>query len=415
MQFIRLVLKNLRRNLLRTMLTVFGTMALVLVVTLVWSILSFIDKMTEEKSKNFKVMITERWQVPSRMPFAYAATLAEGAARRPEDIRPLDSMSWQFYVGSTELGKITRESMLVAFALEPKKLATMMDDLDSLPPDQARDLQSNIKKLETNKRGLIVGIDLLKKFNKRVGERLKIYSLNFKDIDLEFDLVGAFPDGRYNQVAAMNRDYLNDAIDNYPREHSGVRHPLADGSMSFFLLRVADSESFQRISAQIMSSPSFSNPAVKCETYSSGIASFFDAYKTILWGLRWLLAPAILVVLSLVLANSISISVRERRMEVAVFKVLGFRPVHILALVIGEAVALGALAGLASATAAYYVIDKVIGGVPFPIGFIPRFFIPEEAIGWGVAIGALTSLAGSLLPAWTACRIKVAEVFSRVA
>ena len=128
-----------------------------------------------------------------------------------------------------------------------------------------------------------------------------------------------------------------------------------------------------------------------------------------------MLAPAILVVLSLVLANSISISVRERRMEVAVFKVLGFRPVHILGLVIGEAVALGALAGLVSAAATYYVIDKVVGGVPFPIGFIPRFFIPEEAIGWGVAIGALASLAGSALPAWSACRIKVSEVFSRVA
>src|SRR5262249_38757147 len=163
-------------------------------------------------------------------------------------------------------------------------------------------------------------------------------------------------------------DYLNDAIDNYPREHSGQRHPLADRSMNLFWLRVADSESFQRISGQIMSSPSFSNPAVKCETASSGIASLFDAYKTIIWGLRWLPASAILVVLSLVLANSISISVRERRMEVAVFKVLGFRPVHILGLVIGEAVALGALAGLASSATAYYVIDKVVGGVPFPIG-----------------------------------------------
>jgi putative ABC transport system permease protein len=415
MQFIRLVLKNLRRNLLRTILTTFGTVALVFVVTLVWSILSFLDKMTEEKSNNFKVIITERWQVPSRMPFAYAATLAEGAARRPGDIRPLDSMSWQFYGGTTEQGKITRESMMFAFALEPKKLATMMDDLDSLPPDQARDLQTNIKKLEMNKRGIIVGIDILTKFNKRIGERIKLYGINYKDIDLEFDLVGAFPDGRYNQAAAMNRDYLNDAIDNYPREHGGQRHPMADGSLNLFWLRVADSESFQRISGQIMSSPSFSNPAVKCETASSGIASFFDAYKTIIWGLRWLLAPAILVVLSLVLANSISINVRERRMEVAVFKVLGFRPVHILALVIGEAVAIGALAGLFSASASYYVIDKMVGGVPFPIGFIPRFFIPIEAIGWGLAIGALTSLAGSVLPAWTACRIKVSEVFSRVA
>ena len=143
----------------------------------------------------------------------------------------------------------------------------------------------------------------------------------------------------------MNRDYLNDAIDDYPRTHSGQRHPMADSSLNLVWLRVADSDSFQRIAGQVMASPSFTTPAVKCETASSGIASFLDAYKDLIWAMRWLLSPAILITLSLILANAISINVRERRMEVAVFKVLGFRPGHILALVIGEAVMIGAFLG----------------------------------------------------------------------
>ena len=65
---------------------------------------------------------------------------------------------------------------------------------------------------------------------------------------------------------------------------------------------------------------------MKCETASSGIATFLEAYRDLIWGMRWLLAPAILVTLSLVISNAISISVRERRMELAVLKVLGFRP-----------------------------------------------------------------------------------------
>lgn len=415
MQFIRLILKNLRRNIVRTILTALGTMALVFVVTLVWTILSSLDKATAEKSNNFKAIITERWQVPSLMPFPYASALIDGAARRPEDVRPLDSMSWQFYGGSTEQGKMTRESMMFAFALEPKKLATMMDDLDSLSPDESAELQANIKKLENNKRGMIFGIERMAMLNKRVGERIKIYSMNYKDIDLEFDIIGTFPDGRYNQTAAMNRDYLNDAIDNYPATHAGQRHPRADKSLDLFWLRVSDSDSFQRIAGQIMSSPNFSDPAVKCETASSGIASFLDAYKDLLWAMRWLLSPAILFTLSLILANSISINVRERRMEVAVFKVLGFRPVHILGMVVGEAVALGALSGLLSAGGAYLAINKLLGGLPFRIAFFPVFYIPAEAIWWGIAMGGLTALAGSIMPAWTACRIKVSEVFARVA
>ena len=98
-----------------------------------------------------------------------------------------------------------------------------------------------------------------------------------------------------------------------------------------------------------MKSPLYTQPAVKCETAASGIASFLESYRDLIWMMRWLLAPAILLTLSLVIANAISISVRERRREFAVLRVLGFRPRHILVLVVGEAVALGGFAGLASA------------------------------------------------------------------
>ena len=45
--------------------------------------------------------------------------------------------------------------------------------------------------------------------------------------------------------------------------------------------------------------------------------------------------------MALVIANAISISVRERRTEMAVLKVLGFRPGQILVLVLGEALLIG--------------------------------------------------------------------------
>jgi hypothetical protein len=36
------------------------------------------------------------------MPLSYAASLGEGAARRPGDVRPVDSMTWQIYLGTTD-------------------------------------------------------------------------------------------------------------------------------------------------------------------------------------------------------------------------------------------------------------------------------------------------------------------------
>ncbi len=53
---------------LRSILTALGTMVLVLVVTLVWSVLHLIDTVTAEKSHDLKAFISERWSVPSRLP-----------------------------------------------------------------------------------------------------------------------------------------------------------------------------------------------------------------------------------------------------------------------------------------------------------------------------------------------------------
>ena len=159
----------------------------------------------------------------------------------------------------------------------------------------------------------------------------------------------------------------------------------------------------------------FTSPAVKVETASSGVASFLDAYRDLLWGMRWLLVPAILVTMAMVISNAISISVRERRTEMAVLKVLGYGPNQILALVLGEALLIGVLSGTLSSGITYLLINNVMGGVKFPIAFFPAFFIPPDALWWGPTIGALTAFAGSVVPAWSARSVKVSEVFSKIA
>lgn len=417
MKFLLLILKNVRRNLLRSTLTAAGTMVLVFVVTLVWSVLNFLDQATSEKAQNLKTIVTERWQIPSRMPFSYAQTLTEGAPRQEGDVRVAapDSMTWQFYGGTLDPKNRTPENSLFAIAMEPEKLMTMMDDLDSLPADKAAEFAQVVDKLKTNKQGMVLGKERLRQIQKRVGERIKIFSINYREIDLEFEIVGLFPDGRYDLSAAFNRQYLNDAMDRYPASHGGKQHPMMAGSLNLVWLRVADRDSFQKVRDQIEESPLYSNPAVKCETAASGVSTFMEAYRDLIFGMRYLLAPAIIAVLSLVIANAISISVRERRTELAVLKVLGFRPLQILVLVLGEALLLGGVSGLASAGLTYVVINKVFGGLNFPIAFFSTFLIPYQAVWWGLAVGGLASLVGSIGPALSARNVKVSEVFAKVA
>jgi putative ABC transport system permease protein len=447
--YLRFVFKSLSRNPLRSLLTGLATAVFVLLVTMIWSVFSLLDRATEAKSKDLKAIMTERWQIPSQMPFGYAANLEEGAPAEPADYRvdtDSDAMTWQFYGGTLDPANRTRENILFFFCMDPHKLTKMMDGMDQLsalevrmldvacklmsPGDtvteeEARLIDPNLTYLrgqEVNgrqvfggdKRRVILGRERLAAINKRPGERFKVSSLNFKDIDLECEVLAIFPEGRYNQSALMNREYLNSSLDDYEKKH-GAKHPMSEKSLNLVWVRVPDMLAFQRVSDQVENRGRFTTPAVKCETASSGVAAFLEPYRDILLWVRWLLVPAILATMGLVIACAISISVRERRIEMAVLKVLGFGPTQIMGLVLGEAMLLGGICGLLSAGGAWLVINQYFGGFKFPIAFFPSFMIPSEAWLWGLGIGAGTALAGSFLPARSARAVKVSEVFSKIA
>ena len=415
--YLRFVLKSLFRNPLRTGLTAAATMLLVFIVTLVWTVLYFLGQVMTEKSKDLKAIVTERWQIPSQMPFSYAAELADGAARKPGDVRPQDSMTWQFYIGTLDPTKMTRENMVFFFCMDPEKFLTMMDGADEFTSEQSAQLQKYADEMVRDKHKVVIGVDRLKAMNKKVGEHFTIHgSTTCKDIDLDVEVIGALPPGRYGLSAVMNFQYFNDAInEDYPRTHNGAKHPLAEKSLNLVWLRVPDTKTYEKVADQIENSYADSTPSVKCETASSGVAAFLDAFRDLLWGMEYLFTPIALISMAVVIATAISISVRERRTEMAILKVLGFGPWRILLMVLGEGLLVGAGSGLLSVALTYLVVNVWYGGIPFPIAFFPAFKIPVRAFAWGPLIGGGTALAGSIVPAVFAMYVNVAQVFSKTA
>jgi putative ABC transport system permease protein len=290
----------------------------------------------------------------------------------------------------------------------------MMDGIDQLSAfDRAR-LEAGLKAMEQDPRKVIIGEQRLEAMNKKVGERIRVYSFNYKDVVLDdVEIIGAFPKGQYGQSAVMNRERLNNALDAYKLKN-GKAHAMADRTLNLVWLKVPDTATYNKVAEQVERSPLFSVPAVKCETASSGVASFLDAYRDLLAIVRWLLVPALMACMALVICAAISISVRERRTEMAVLKVLGYTPQHILGLVLGEALVLGCTAGMLSAGFAYVLFTELMGGIPVPIAFFPAFKVPADALWWGLGLGAFTALAGSIIPALIACKVKVSEVFAKV-
>src|SRR5881227_1299598 len=67
-KFAVMMFKSLRRNLVRTSLTYLATFTGVIVVAMIWSVLSFLDRAMTERAKDVKVIVSEKFQIPSQMP-----------------------------------------------------------------------------------------------------------------------------------------------------------------------------------------------------------------------------------------------------------------------------------------------------------------------------------------------------------
>jgi putative ABC transport system permease protein len=217
--------------------------------------------------------------------------------------------------------------------------------------------------------------------------------------------------GRWDQSGFINERYLNNAIDAY-RTPFGAKHPLDQRRLNMFWVEVGNKEDFGQVVEQINASPSFTEPPVKCETFASLVANMLDSYSGFFWFIQWVLVPGSMFSMVLLIANAISLNVRERTKELAMLKVLGFRPGQLQVLVLGEGLLLGVSSGLVAGTLIYYLANSLVGGIALP-GAQP-FPVPWKAILWGTSVGGATALLGSVLPAWTARTVKPSEMLTRV-
>ncbi len=417
-----MMFRSLRRNILRTSLTYVALFVFTFVLTLIYSIVAFLQSVQEEKQQDVKVIMTEKFQVPSQMPPRYTGDLIAVMKKElPLESQPKnfedDVMTWGFVGGSLDPVNKTLENSLFMFAMEPHSLLTMMDDLGQkdMPGADYEKFQTAVQQLQQDKRNILVGKDKLATMGKSVGEEVKIYSMNYKDIVLECKIVGTFPDGRYNGSAVMRLDYLIAKLDDYKVQKGSV-HPLAERCTNLVWVRLPNKQAYEQLAAIVNEPGKFNSPAVKMETASAGIGSFLDAYKDILFAVKYILMPSLAVIMALVVSITMTIAIRERRTEMAVLKVLGFPPRSVFWMIFGEGVLIGFLSGLICTWFVFGVVQVLFpGGIKFPIAFFGTFKLDWRILWLGPLLGAVAAALGTFMPAWNGCKVKASEVFSQVA
>lgn len=473
-----LVFRSLRRNLLRTALTYVALFVLTWVLTGIYGMVKFLGDFTAEKEDSQMVIMSEKYSIPSMMPPGYANQLKGVMDTLPESNRPrpltdeerikkgvaasplgsikkeeLDRlfrddlpkdpanpdrqrynllaaegqkenfMTWSFVGASLDPTKFTAENNLFLFALDPEAITSGMMSEQGLSKEDLgeegwTEMLRVIESVKDDKRNIVIGADRLKVMNKKVGDEVKFYSTNYKDITFECKIVGEFPAGsRLANGAAMRYDYLLAKLDEY-RKTKGTDHPSANRCLNLAWIRMPNKTSYQALAAKVNEPGKFNSPAAKMETFSAVVGSFLEPYKDIFWGMKYIIMPAIIAIMCLVIGITITIGVRERWTEMAVMKVLGFQPWQIMSMIVSEAMLIGVFGGLLSTWFLYFTPRLIRMGtkaIGLKFAFFDNFNMPIEIILYGPLLGIAVGIIGSALPSWNARKVKVSEVFAQVA
>jgi len=266
-----------------------------------------------------------------------------------------------------------------------------------VPPDQKAALLGD-------RRGAAAGRRLADRYGWRLGDTIIIKGTAFPG---EYRFVlraiyrGSDPtidEGHF----LFHWDYLNEMIKKVD--------PARADRVAWFISRVPRPDLVGPTAGQI--DALFKNSIAETITESeaafrTGMVSMTSAILMSIKVVSWVVIGVILMVL----ANTMAMSARERQGEYAVLKTMGFQPRHLTSLIMGESLLLalgGGLLGLLLTFPAVHLF-RVLLGHYFRIFPLTRTTL-ALGLGSALAIGVLASL----LPAWRAARVGVAETLGRV-
>jgi putative ABC transport system permease protein len=283
------------------------------------------------------------------------------------------------------------DQQIGANAVEAASFARIFPEI-VIPPAQ-------LQALDRTRDGAIVGQQLARRYDWKVGQRISIQSpLAQRDgsRDWSFDIVGVFteaddPDRANNLI--INYSYLNEARE-ASRDTVGV-----------FVVQINDPKQSANIGHEIDTLFANSPHETRTQSESDLAASQVQRIGDIDFLAHAVTAAAFFALLFATGALMMQ-TIRERTSELAVLKTVGYADRRVMSLILAEALVscvLGAAIGLSIAALLLPRAKQLIG-----LGYLPGTVIAE-----GFASAIILALVSGAIPAWRALNLRVAAALSR--
>lgn len=362
----RIVLLNLKARKARGLISVLGTGVCIFIFAAIQSLDQGLGAMIDTSGGERVLIVFERYKACppfSRLPSGYAE--AVGSVPGVEDV-----MAMRFLM--SDCGTTT--DVVVVHGVDKGPLRKFRDF--SIP-------QGDYAVFETDPGSAIVGASIARKYGWKKGDQVTLPKLR----GIGFNVAGIFDAGgsSLDEIIMLDRTFLGQA----------VAEPDRLTMLAVLVGAGADpAEVAERIDA------TFANSSARTKTtpergFIQDLVSGFGEMV----GFARLVARAALILLLAVIANSVSMGMRDRAREIAIMKLMGYESGMVLKMLTSES----ALTGLAASVSGVLAAWAILGAGNFSIsveGFTLYPRLPLSTAISAVVIGTALCSAG----AWVSAR-----------
>ena len=384
MKYLVLVLANLKRHKLRTVLTMLS----ILVAFLLFGYLAAI-----RTAFTAGIDVADLDRLIVRHKVSLIQLLPESYEARMEQVDGVEQA-----LGQTWFGGYYQEqrNQFAQMPVKPDEFLDVYPEYVLSEPEREAWLATRT--------GAIAGRQLAERYGWKVGDKVPITATIWTRSDgstvWDFDLVGIYDAGEKGTDTTQfffRYDYFDESRPDWGR-----------GLVGWYTVRIDDPERTAEISAAI--DAEFANSAAETKAEPEG--AFLQGFANQIGDIGFIITSIVGMVfftILLVAGNTMAYAVRERTNELAVLKALGFADTGILGLVLGEALLLTSVGGGLGLILGWVMVSA---GDPTN-GFLPVFFIPGRDMVIGVILIAVTAFVAGILPALQAQRLRIADALRR--
>jgi putative ABC transport system permease protein len=384
MYILKILIRNAFRHKLRTFLTILGITVAILAFGLLRTFINAWYGGVEASSAS---------RLISRSSISLIFSLPLSYKDKIRQVDGVKAVSWGYWFGGIY---IDEKNFFANFAVDAKSYLQLYPEYLLSPEETNRFLR--------DRKGFVAGQKLAKRFGWKMGDTITLRGTIYPG-NWDFVLRGIYR-GRDETIDEtqffFHWDYLNEAL-------KKRASPRAD-QVGWYMIGISRPDRATEVALAIDKTFKNSYAETLTETEKAFQLSFISMSETIIMAIE-LVSFVVIIIIIAVVANTMSMTYRERIGEYAIFKTLGYRGWRIAGMIVGESMvitSIGSLLGIVLTFPVARMAGRMLSN------YFPVFKVDEEAIFMDILASIMVGFIAAIVPTWRAVRIRIADGLRRI-